>query len=136
MPGIVYIHFLRLISKKNNTDETFLNKLQGLSNLLDINKNMFYRSMNVGFSGGEKRMFELFQMIIIEPNLCLLDEPDSGLDSIKTMIVARLLLGFNISNRTFLIVTHNPKLLTHLSPDSIYYLINNKVVYFRRKFYI
>ncbi len=102
---------------------------------MDVDSNLFYRPMNVGFSGGEKRMFELIQMVITEPSLCLLDEPDSGLDSKKTTSISKILLGFNISNRTFLVVTHNPKLLNHLSPDSIYNLINNKVICFRKKCY-
>ncbi|PIM96023.1 FeS assembly ATPase SufC [Candidatus Hodgkinia cicadicola] len=136
IPGVIYIHYLRLVSKRNNKDKTLLNKLQELDKLLDVKKNMLYRPMNIGFSGGEKRMFELFQMIIIEPNICLLDEPDSGLDDIKTIIIARIILGFNISNRTYLIVTHNPRLLLQLSPDSVYYLIDNRIISFRKKLYI
>ncbi|PIM95349.1 FeS assembly ATPase SufC [Candidatus Hodgkinia cicadicola] len=135
IPGIIYIHFLRLISKRNNIDKTFVNKIQKLNKFMDVNNNMFYRPMNVDFSGGEKQMFGLIQMIITEPSLCFLDEPDSGLDSKKTTSISKILLGFNISNRTFLVETHNPKLLNYLSSDSIYNLIHNEVICFRKKCY-
>ncbi len=134
--GIIYIHFLKLIADKANKNKNFSVKIIKVLNVLKVNHNLLYRPVNIGFSGGEKRLFELIQMIILEPKLCILDEPDSGLDYKRFISIIKLILGFNSSNRTFLIITHNYKLLLELSPDSIYYLIDNKLLSLRKKIYI
>ena len=100
------------------------------SNLKDINisPDLMKRSLNEGFSGGEKKRNEIFQMMMLEPNLALLDETDSGLDVDALKAVGDAVNKMRDSKRSFLIVTHYQRLLDHIKPDFVHVLINGKIV--------
>ena len=85
------------------------------------------RSLNEGFSGGEKKRNEVFQMMMLEPNLALLDETDSGLDVDALKAVGDAVNNLRDSKRSFLIVTHYQRLLDHIKPDFVHILINGKI---------
>jgi len=100
------------------------------SNLKEINisPGLMKRSLNEGFSGGEKKRNEIFQMMMLEPNLALLDETDSGLDVDALKAVSDAVNKMRDSKRSFLIVTHYQRLLDHIKPDFVHVLINGKIV--------
>jgi Fe-S cluster assembly ATP-binding protein len=100
------------------------------SNLKEINisPDLMKRSLNEGFSGGEKKRNEIFQMMMLEPNLALLDETDSGLDVDALKAVGDAVNKMRDSKRSFLIVTHYQRLLDHIKPDFVHVLINGKIV--------
>lgn len=136
IPGISIINFIRIslnsIRKANCKKEIdsykFLKKIRNVSDLLKIDKNFLSRNLNEGFSGGEKKRNEIFQMCMINPKLSILDEMDSGLDidAIKT-----LSLGINKlknKNNSILIITHYQRLLNYIIPDYVHVLDKGKIV--------
>jgi Fe-S cluster assembly ATP-binding protein len=94
---------------------------------ININSDLMKRSLNEGFSGGEKKRNEVFQMMMLEPNLALLDETDSGLDVDALKAVGDAVNNLRDSKRSFLIVTHYQRLLDHIKPDFVHILINGKI---------
>jgi len=86
------------------------------------------REVNVGFSGGEKKRFELFQALAYDPKVVILDEPDSGLDVDGVKLVARLLDEMRKNGKGVLLITHNPRLLHFVEPDEVNVLIDGKIV--------
>jgi Fe-S cluster assembly ATP-binding protein len=86
------------------------------------------RSLNEGFSGGEKKRNEVFQMLMLEPQLALLDETDSGLDVDALKSVGDVVNRMRSDERSFLIVTHYQRLLDHIKPDFVHVLVNGKIV--------
>ena len=95
---------------------------------INISPDLMKRSLNEGFSGGEKKRNEIFQMMMLEPNLALLDETDSGLDVDALKAVGDAVNNMRDSKRSFLIVTHYQRLLDHIKPDFVHVLINGKIV--------
>jgi len=95
---------------------------------INISPDLMKRSLNEGFSGGEKKRNEIFQMMMLEPNLALLDETDSGLDVDALKAVGDAVNKMRDSKRSFLIVTHYQRLLDHIKPDFVHVLINGKIV--------
>ena len=93
-----------------------------------INSNLLKRSLNEGFSGGEKKRNEMLQMLVLKPKLCVMDETDSGLDVDALKTVAQAVNGLTDSNRSFLIVTHYQRLLDYIKPDFVHILVNGKIV--------
>ena len=100
------------------------------NNLKEINiiPDLMKRSLNEGFSGGEKKRNEIFQMMMLEPNLALLDETDSGLDVDALKAVGDAVNKMKDTKRSFLIVTHYQRLLDYVKPDFVHVLINGKIV--------
>ena len=94
---------------------------------ININPDLMKRSLNEGFSGGEKKRNEVFQMMMLEPNLALLDETDSGLDVDALKAVGDAVNNLRDSRRSFLIVTHYQRLLDHIKPDFVHILIDGKI---------
>ena len=94
---------------------------------ININSDLMKRSLNEGFSGGEKKRNEVFQMMMLEPNLALLDETDSGLAVDALKAVGDAVNNLRDSKRSFLIVTHYQRLLDHIKPDFVHILINGKI---------
>ena len=86
------------------------------------------RSVNFGFSGGEKKRSEILQMSILEPKLTIMDETDSGLDIDALKIVAHGVNNFKNSERSFLIITHYQRLLNYITPDKVHILADGKIV--------
>ena len=96
--------------------------------LLEIKKGYLSRSLNQGFSGGEKKRNEIFQMAMLEPKLAILDETDSGLDIDALRIVADGVNSHKNKNNAFLIITHYQRLLDYIKPDFIHVLSYGKII--------
>ena len=97
---------------------------------LNMDKGLIHRSLNVGFSGGEKKKNEVLQMKLLKPSFIILDELDSGLDVDSVKIVAKNILDYKKENpnASILIITHLPKLLEYLKPDYVHVLINGNIL--------
>ena len=98
------------------------------SNELGMDEKMLSRQLNVGFSGGEKKKNEILQMKILDPNLIILDETDSGLDIDALKIVADGVNSSRNSKKSFLVITHYQRLLNFIKPDFVHVLANGKIV--------
>ena len=98
------------------------------ANEVGINPSLLKRSLNEGFSGGEKKRNEMLQMLVLEPKLCVMDETDSGLDIDALKIVAEAVNGLTGPDRSFLIVTHYQRLLDYIKPDFVHVLVNGQIV--------
>jgi Fe-S cluster assembly ATP-binding protein len=96
--------------------------------LLDMRADLLERSVNVGFSGGEKKRNDIFQMALLEPKLCILDETDSGLDIDALRIVANGVNALRSPERGFIVVTHYQRLLDYIKPDHVHVLYNGRIV--------
>lgn len=94
---------------------------------LKIDESMLNRFVNEGFSGGEKKRNEIFQMQVLEPELCILDETDSGLDIDALQVVADGINSMRNSKRSFIIITHYQRLLNYVVPDYVHVLIDGKI---------
>ena len=93
-----------------------------------LDKKFIQRELNVGFSGGEKKRMEIAQMIELKPRLVILDEIDSGLDVDGVRLVADAIKRMQDGKRSFLIITHYPRLLRYLDPDYVHVMVNGKIV--------
>jgi len=96
--------------------------------MVEMDKSMTQRSVNKGFSGGEKKRNEIFQMAILEPKLAVLDETDSGLDIDALRIVANGVNSLRNKNRSFVVITHYQRLLEYIVPDFVHVLYKGKIV--------
>ena len=96
--------------------------------LLNMDSSFLSRSMNDGFSGGEKKRNEIFQLAMLKPKLCVLDETDSGLDIDALKIVAKGINALKNKTRSFIIITHYQRLLDYIQPDFVHVLANGKIV--------
>lgn len=96
--------------------------------LLNMRPDMLERSVNVGFSGGEKKRNDIFQMALLEPKLCILDETDSGLDIDALKVVANGVNALRSKERSFILVTHYQRLLDYIKPDFVHVLYDGKIV--------
>ena len=106
----------------------FMQLIKERSNLLDIDQSMLTRAVNEGFSGGEKKRNEIFQMALLEPRLAILDETDSGLDIDALKIVARGVNAMRSPERAIIIVTHYQRLLDYIVPDFVHVLSSGRMV--------
>jgi Fe-S cluster assembly ATP-binding protein len=96
--------------------------------MLDIDPSFLKRSLNEGFSGGEKKRNEMLQMAVLEPKLGILDETDSGLDIDALKVVAESVNALRSPERSFVVVTHYQRLLDHIVPDFVHVLFNGRIV--------
>ena len=136
IPGVSNTNFLRAainsISKMRGQDKMspseFLSKLKTQSELLGIDQSMLKRSVNLGFSGGEKKRNEILQMAMIEPRLAILDETDSGLDIDALKVVANGVNNLRSTDRSFLVITHYQRLLTYIVPDFVHIMVDGAIV--------
>jgi Fe-S cluster assembly ATP-binding protein len=96
--------------------------------MLEMSPVMLERSVNVGFSGGEKKRNDIFQMAMLEPKLCIMDETDSGLDIDALRIVASGVNALRSPERSFIVVTHYQRLLDHIKPDFVHVLYDGKII--------
>jgi len=106
----------------------FLKTMKEKMQLVQINQSLLSRSLNEGFSGGEKKRNEIFQMAMLEPKLAILDETDSGLDIDALRIVANGVNQLRSKDNAFLVVTHYQRLLDYIVPDFVHVLYNGKIV--------
>ncbi|WP_335337992.1 ABC transporter ATP-binding protein [Pedobacter sp. PACM 27299] len=96
--------------------------------LVEIDQSLLSRSINEGFSGGEKKRNEIFQMAMLEPQLAILDETDSGLDIDALRIVANGINQLRNEHRAILLITHYQRLLDYIQPDYVHVLYNGRIV--------
>jgi Fe-S cluster assembly ATP-binding protein len=136
IPGIGNAHFLRgalnAIRKYRGLDELdaidFLPIFREKLKLLEMDDKLMSRSVNEGFSGGEKKRNEILQMAVLEPRLAILDETDSGLDIDALRIVARGVNAMRDPSRAMLVVTHYQRLLNYIVPDFVHVLVDGRIV--------
>lgn len=136
IPGISMINFIRTslnsIRKANGLKELkaseILNKIDKVAKTFNVNKDFFYRSLNYGFSGGEKKISEILQMAVLEPQLSILDEIDSGLDIDALRNVSIGIKSMKKNNHSILIITHYQRLLDYIAPDYVHVLYEGKIV--------
>ncbi|MEE8139950.1 MAG: Fe-S cluster assembly ATPase SufC, partial [Alphaproteobacteria bacterium] len=106
----------------------FLKRAKGILAELDMDQEFLSRPINVGFSGGEKKRNEIFQMAMIEPTLAVLDETDSGLDIDALRIVADGVNRLRAADRAMLVITHYQRLLEHIVPDRVHVMADGAIV--------
>ena len=136
IPGISNTYFLRsalnAVRKYHNQDEMdamdFLPMFRERLKLLEMDEKLMNRSVNEGFSGGEKKRNEILQMAILEPKLAILDETDSGLDIDALRIVAKGVNAMRSPERGMLVVTHYQRLLDYIKPDFVHVLVDGRIV--------
>ncbi|MEG9883432.1 MAG: Fe-S cluster assembly ATPase SufC [Hyphomicrobiales bacterium] len=105
----------------------FIRLVRGKAGELGISDEMLKRSVNVGFSGGEKKRAEILQMSVLEPSLCVLDETDSGLDIDALKIVAEGVNTLSTRQRAVIVITHYQRLLNHIVPDRVHVLSGGEI---------
>jgi Fe-S cluster assembly ATP-binding protein len=136
IPGIGNAYFLRsalnAIRKYHGQDEMdamdFLPLFRERLKLLEMDEKLMNRSVNEGFSGGEKKRNEILQMAVLEPKLAILDETDSGLDIDALKIVAKGVNSLRSPERGMVVVTHYQRLLNYIVPDFVHVLVNGRIV--------
>ena len=106
----------------------FMQLIREKAKLLEMNQDMLHRSVNEGFSGGEKKRNEIFQMAVLEPRLAILDETDSGLDIDALRTVSHGVNALRNKDRAMIVVTHYQRLLEYIVPDFVHVLANGRIV--------
>ena len=136
IPGVTVTNFIKTAINESrkaqglddmNSGE-LLKKIRQKSKLLDIDSKFLSRSLNQGFSGGEKKRNEIFQMAMLEPKMAILDETDSGLDIDALKIVANGVNKYRNKQNAFVIITHYQRLLDYIIPDFVHVLFDGKIV--------
>ena len=119
----------RVARKEKEIDAfDFMNLIKEKMSLMKIPESFLSRSVNEGFSGGEKKRNEILQMLLLSPKLCVLDETDSGLDVDALKIVAKGIDSMRNNNRSIILVTHYERLLKLVKPDFVHVLSNGRIV--------
>jgi Fe-S cluster assembly ATP-binding protein len=134
--GISNIYFLRAAlnairkhhGKKEMDAMDFLPFYKSKMKLLEVDESFMTRSVNEGFSGGEKKRNEILQMALLEPKLCILDETDSGLDIDALRIVANGINAMRSPDRATIVITHYQRLLDYIVPDFVHVLVDGRIV--------
>lgn len=106
----------------------FLRVIKDKARMMQIDQSFLNRGVNEGFSGGEKKRNEIFQMAVLEPSLAILDETDSGLDIDALKVVASGVNALRNENRSFLLVTHYQRLLDYIQPDHVHVLSGGRII--------
>jgi len=135
IPGVASMTFMRTAINAHRkargegelSTPDFMKLVREKAGDLGISMDMLKRPVNSGFSGGEKKRFEILQMSLLEPGLCVLDETDSGLDIDAVRIVADGVNKLRDPNRAILAITHYQRLLDYIVPDHVHVLINGKI---------
>jgi len=136
IPGVSNAYFLKAalnaIRKYRGLDEIdamdFVTLVQDKAKLLSLDETFMKRGLNEGFSGGEKKKNEVFQMAVLEPKFCVLDETDSGLDIDALRLVANGINTMRSPKRSMLVVTHYQRLLDYVVPDFVHVLVDGRIV--------
>jgi Fe-S cluster assembly ATP-binding protein len=136
IPGVSNIYLLKaaLNAVRKHRGETELDAMDFLAlvkdklKLMEIEQSLLYRSVNEGFSGGEKKRNEILQMAVLEPKLAILDETDSGLDIDALKVVANGVNAMRSRERAILLVTHYQRLLNYIAPDHVHVLVQGRIV--------
>ena len=136
IPGVSVTNFIKTAINANRKAKgledmpanVMLKKIREKSNLLEIDSRFLSRSLNEGFSGGEKKRNEIFQMAMFEPKLSILDETDSGLDIDALKIVANGVNKLRAKDNAIIVITHYQRLLEYIVPDFVHVLFDGKIV--------
>src|SRR6185437_9616936 len=136
IPGVNNMYFLRAalnaVRKRRGESEMdagqFLKAVRAKLKLLELGEDLLQRGVNVGFSGGEKKRNEIFQMAMLEPKLAILDETDSGLDIDALQMVSRGINALRAPERAIVMITHYQRLLEHVVPDRVHVLSGGRIV--------
>ena len=136
IPGVNNMYFLRtaLNSVRRARGEEqigasdFLKDAQEAMDLVEMKHDFLYRSVNAGFSGGEKKRNEILQMAVMQPKLAVLDETDSGLDIDALRVVAAGVNSLRGPDRSMIVITHYQRLLDYIKPDFVHVLVDGKIV--------
>lgn len=136
IPGVGNMTFLRTAvnaqrkarGEQEISATDFLKLIRERAKSLKIDAEMLKRPVNVGFSGGEKKRNEILQMAMLEPNMCILDETDSGLDVDAMKLVAEGVNSLRNEGRGFLVITHYQRLLDHLKPDVVHIMAEGRII--------
>lgn len=136
IPGVSTVNFMKtaLNEKRKYHGEkpldavSFMKLMKEKIALVEIDKSLLSRSLNEGFSGGEKKRNEIFQMAMLEPTLSILDETDSGLDIDALRIVAHGVNKLRSPDRSIIVITHYQRLLDYLQPDFVHVLVDGRIV--------
>ena len=136
IPGVSNINFLKTALSEIRTyrglepldAKEFLRLSREKQKLVEFDANLVNRSLNEGFSGGEKKRNEIFQLAMLEPSLSILDETDSGLDIDALRIVSQGVNKLRSANNAFIIITHYQRLLEYIVPDFVHVLYNGRIV--------
>lgn len=136
IPGVSNTNFMRTcINEQRKYRElpemdasTFLRTLREKAELVELDPNLMKRSVNQGFSGGEKKRNEIFQLAMLEPKLAILDETDSGLDIDALRIVSKGVNKLRNEKNAFVVITHYQRLLDYIVPDFVHVLMDGQIV--------
>ena len=136
IPGVNSAYFLKsalnAVRKHRGLSELdameFLSFAKDKMKLLELREDLLKRSVNEGFSGGEKKRNEIFQMAVLEPDLAILDETDSGLDIDALKVVSHGVTRLKAANRAQLLITHYQRLLNYIVPDFVHVLVDGRIV--------
>ena len=136
IPGVSMVNFMRAALNEHRkykgmepiSASDFLKLMRTKKELLDLDNKLANRSVNEGFSGGEKKRNELFQMAMLEPRLSILDETDSGLDIDALRIVAHGVNTLRSKENASIVITHYQRLLDYIVPDFVHVLYNGRIV--------
>ncbi|OGB21041.1 MAG: Fe-S cluster assembly ATPase SufC [Burkholderiales bacterium RIFCSPLOWO2_02_FULL_57_36] len=136
IPGVSNVYLLKAalnnVRKHRGLPELdaieFLSLIKQKMALMDMSKELLYRSVNEGFSGGEKKRNEILQLAILEPKLAILDETDSGLDIDALQVVAKGINALRSPDRAMIMVTHYQRLLDYVVPDFVHVLSKGKII--------
>lgn len=136
IPGVSLTNFMKTMMNENRrargekelSTSDLLKKIREKAEILGIKKDFLSRSLNEGFSGGEKKRNEIFQMAILEPTLAILDETDSGLDIDALKIVANGVNSLKNNKNSILVITHYQRLLEYIIPDFVHVLSGGKIL--------
>ena len=132
IPGVSVTNFLKYAKNKITGEPVkifqFKDELKKYMEEINMNSKNMERSLNVGFSGGEKKKNEILQMLVLNPKLAILDETDSGLDVDAIKTVSKGIEMFKNENNAVLIITHNTKILHSLKVDYVHVLVNGKII--------
>jgi Fe-S cluster assembly ATP-binding protein len=136
IPGVNNAYFLKAalnaVRKERGLDDLdaidFMALMKEKAKLLDVDEAMLHRSVNEGFSGGEKKRNEIFHMAVLEPTLAILDETDSGLDIDALRVVSQGVNAMRSDERAFIVVTHYQRLLNYIVPDFVHVLSEGRLV--------
>jgi Fe-S cluster assembly ATP-binding protein len=136
IPGVTVTNFMRTVINANRQAKgledmpakEMLQMIREKSELLEIDRKFLSRSLNEGFSGGEKKRNEIFQMAMLEPKLAILDETDSGLDIDALRIVANGVNKLKRPDNATLVITHYQRLLDYIIPDFVHVMLDGKIV--------
>jgi Fe-S cluster assembly ATP-binding protein len=136
IPGVSNTYFLKaaLNSTRKARGEQELDAMEFLQlvrervKLVELDEGLLKRPVNEGFSGGEKKRNEIFQMAVLEPKLAVLDETDSGLDIDALKVVAKGVNSLRAEDRSFVVITHYQRLLNYIVPDAVHVLVDGRIV--------